>query len=754
MARYPTFEEYEKKGNFVDGIKRCDDLLKKTPKDVRLLTTKLQLLHATGRKDDFQVILDELPGLQPPIQDLHDLIAIEQIVVDSQEDVYPRPSTAGPVLSKLWDNAIKTSSSSNQKHELVSMRFERAILANRSIDAQQSLIQLKALQPKNRMVYMAHAAFTQLISKFNDDLQARLAIGLARKAVNEKFDDDKALDCRVPGQIFATQESSKDLESVQGKSFQESKQVLDARRKASKSEAKNGGVASASTQSTSTNSSYLQGRIEDSKTKFAALIKSDKSAGTVRSFATEAIDLFQLSRKEGTRRQPADACFVAISALVRLFELSDDAAYLLHAAYLAETLLKHNQHIHEARLILVYLYMRLDLGSQAMRLFDSLSIKEVQHDTVGHALFTRLSSIHPHSTSWSSKEVMDPLKRTSHALGVYVRCEEKLVDCEAGVLSSGQTGMIFDLQELRDSLRTSWSRRMILLEQRRIERLMKGTVDGKDAAAEAMGPMVCENWLQTKDNRDFDAAFDYSYNVEKVLHDRSGGVLPGKAWILYTLAADCAFSLANAKSALVKNPEDVAKQAQTLKSASKTSDSSNQSAARSDLTPAERQAGDIACTTIDVLLLNSKATAASDEVSTKLISLTTMVEDLEITTLVKDTETLTSHLQISYIYTDILRTVTLACRHLRPKAGVTLGKEIQELQDKCKADIAAIQTYAVEQQARIKASEVRQMMAKDEGMWKGLNVLGEGGEGIDGFCEAVAKAAKEGWEGIGRIKML
>ncbi|MGG6498888.1 UNVERIFIED_CONTAM: hypothetical protein NY603_38760, partial [Bacteroidetes bacterium 56_B9] len=69
------------------------------------------------------------------------------------------------------------------------------------------MIQLKQFQPKNRSIYMAHAAYTQLLSKSKDDLQSKLALGLARKAVSENFDADSSLDCRVAGQIFAIQGS-------------------------------------------------------------------------------------------------------------------------------------------------------------------------------------------------------------------------------------------------------------------------------------------------------------------------------------------------------------------------------------------------------------------------------------------------------------------------------------------------------------------------------------------------------------------
>lgn len=230
MARYPTYEEYAKDGKFQEGIKRCDDLLKKNSKDVALLTTKLQLICAS-RPDDPEGprILDQLVATQPAIQDLNDLVSIELAVADSFSNTYPPPRTLGPVVRKLWDNAYKANSNGHYRSELLAIRYQRAIYDNRIEDVQQTLIQLKQSQPKNRAVYMAHAAYTQLLSTTKDDLQSKLALGLARKAVSEKFDDDRTLDCRVAGQIFALQKSEQDLEGIRERqAFRESKQVYDA----------------------------------------------------------------------------------------------------------------------------------------------------------------------------------------------------------------------------------------------------------------------------------------------------------------------------------------------------------------------------------------------------------------------------------------------------------------------------------------------------------------------------------------------
>ncbi|KAK4540240.1 hypothetical protein LTR36_009645 [Oleoguttula mirabilis] len=754
MARYPTFEEYETKGNFNDGVKRCDELLQKSTDDIQLLTTKFRLLSASSEEthaDHANAVLEKLTTLSPPLQDPSNVAAIEDAAVAAQKNVYPPVPTAGPLVAKLWDQAIKATGSMSRKLDIISERWERAVYDSRVVDMQQTLIQLKAIQPKNRAVYMAHAALTQMISTSNEDFQARLALGLARKAVTERFDDDKSLDCRVPGQIFALQRSEKDLESIRERSFKESKQVFDALRE--RSGIDNGGAAEAPIVRGPLDvpsNEWLSAEITSLQAEFSRLIGISASPDLVQAFTQNAIRLFHAASNSlglGARRSPADACFLAISALVRLHEQTDDTQYLLHAAFLAETLLRHNEHIHEARLILVYLYMRLGLGSLAMRLFDSLSVKEIQFDTLGHVLFTRLSLLHPQATVLKGKETFDPFKRTAHALAFYARCEDKLAETEASVLGHGQTGMIFELQELRDSLRTSLSRRITSLEWRRIARLMKNKCEFNDARNQ-MGPQVIANWTEVKENRDFDAAFDYGFNVERALHGREGS-MPGKAWIVFSLIADTAWSAATGDPPMVLDFDGVWDVVvDKVKSGVDLQASASAQASSLGLTAAEYLAGDLAYRTLRILVSIHNI---NEENMQELIAATGLaMERLNIDSLIAAIDPLTERLLDHYAYADALRIVIVACTSAMKRTQ--LSTQLKQLQDRAKRLFLTLQRHATEQQARIKAPKVRQQMARDDGIWQALQAFG--GSELDGFCSEVAKSAKEGWEGVARIKLV
>lgn len=734
MARYPTYEEYAKRGAFGEGIKRCDDLLKKSPKDTHLLITKLQLL--CNSNGDWSSVLEQLSAIQPPLTDLRELVPIEACIVEANKNVFPPPLTAGPVVAKLWDTANKLTTKRDDKLDLLSVRFSRAVIDNRVADAQQALIAWKAFQPKDRSAYMAHAAYTQLLSTSKEDMQSRLALGLARKAVTERFDDDKGLDCRVPGQIFAIQKAEKDLEGIRERTFKDSKHVYDA---LGLSEPVGGDPLNDDTNGTVNTAKlppreWLNAEVSRLKNEFAQLVEASPAVDKMVEFTTGVVRLLHKALTEldlARNRASADVCFLAVSALVKLYTISKEDSYLLRAAFLTEKLLRHNEHVHEARLVLVYIYMRLQLGSLAMHFFDSLSVKEIQHDTVGHTLFTRLSVIHPSRTSLPSRDWFDPHERTYKALGMYGRHEDKLSEMEASVLEHGQSGMIFDLNELRGHLCSSLARRLILLEHRRVARLT-GKGFGKNTSE--IGPRQLANWTDLKDSRDFNAAFDYGFNIEKALYG-DGDDMVGERWLHYTLAADTASCLASKQIPLILDSEKLVEVLAT----------GDTNETESGLTTSERLTGEISRHTLALLLAAKSGTVQQEHIDT----LDTAVSALPIASLVSATDTLVEHLIDHYIYTDALRIVISSCKLL---AESKVSIDTKELQNLSKRLIGQLQNHAQSQIAAIRKSDVQaQLLGGDEGLKEALLLFGN--DSIQEFAEVVVTSAKEGWEGVGRITM-
>jgi N-terminal acetyltransferase B complex non-catalytic subunit len=749
MARYPTFDEYARNGKHDQGIARCDELLTRTPKDVQLLTVKLQLIcHFHPSSDEGPKVLEQLVSITPPLQDLQEIVPIEVAVVDSFKNTHPLPLTAGPAVAKLWENAFKANANVNYRLDLLSVRFQRAIYDNRIQDAQQALIHLKSVQPKNRALYLAHTAYTQLLSEKPDDLQSKLALGLARKAVSENFDDDKTLDCRVAGQIFAIQGSEKDLESIKDRQpFRESKQVYEALQLHKQGDAGDAsGSASAGAESaTLSPRKWLEAEVAKKKNELKTLMDDEASEDAIAKFVADATLLFHkaiTSLDLGLRnRVAAEPCYLAISGLVKLFSTTNVETHLLQAAFLAERLLAFNEHVHEARLVLVYLYMRLGLGRDAMRLFDSLNIKEVQFDTVGHTLFTRLSSTSPFRANIGPKTVYDPHERTYKALQIYPRHENKVFETEAAVLEHSQTGMIFDLNQLRSELRQSWMRRVIILEHRRTARL-SGKGFGKHTSD--IGPRVVANWTVTKDNRDFNAAFDYGYNVERALHSRNG-TIPGTTWLIYNLATDTAWSLANKQVPLIT---DTPQLLETLTAALQAEEPP------SELTAPERRAAALITTLLPPLHALQTGTPPSPS---SLDAIASALTALSIPDLLKTpAATLTEHLHDHHIFTDALLIVVRTCKSLKesakdsPAAHPIPADAVARVQHAALQAIRDLQAHATEQSAALRVRNVADRLV---GGALGAELAGFGDPAVQDFAAVAVAAAKEGWDGVGKITM-
>nr|POE51552.1 n-terminal acetyltransferase b complex subunit arm1 [Quercus suber] len=750
MARYPVLEDYTKRENWADGIARCDELLKKAPADLQLLTTKLQLVHASGNQEEqAEAILAQLVSRQNPVRDLTDVISIEDVVHEWKAFAYPRSRTAGPEVAKLWDGVIKSTASASYKFDIISIRFSRAVVDDRREDAQQALIQLKALQPKNRVAYMAHAAFTQLLSSSSQDLQARLALGLARKAVNENYaDEDSALDARVPGQIFALQGAEKELIGVKGTRLGESKQVYDAIRTQNAIQGHQDGTESEFSSGTINSADWSLSELHSLQLGFARLISDKGNIDEISTFAANAVGLFGTAVKDlhgANRRTMADSCFLSISALVRCYDLTTERRFLLYGAFMAELLLRHNPHIHEARLILVYLYICLDLGSLAIRLFDSLGIKEIQYDTVGHSLLTDIATTHPLAHGSGRKNVFDPLKRTAAALAVYSRYEHKLAETQADVLNHGQTGMIFDLQELRDRLHASLSRRITVLQHRRISRL----INASSSVDAVIHPRRVLNWKCTDDTRDFKATFDYGYNIEKVLHSREG-TLPHETWIVMNLAMDTAWSLSKGEKPLVHDVEILQTLHQTALEESRNTTSST------------FLIGTIVKHLLEMLIVTTKRPNDPSTVSYLAPKLTSALNALPITSLTtSSSDPMTAKLRDHYIYIDALRCVLSTFEFLgtfyMDAEVVATSSPIQKL---AQQNIEQLQRHAKERQTRIKTADMKSFMMSgdDAGTGKSLDavikaVKAVGSEDLHSFCDDVAKSAKAGWDGVVKIKM-
>lgn len=171
-------------------------------------------------------------------------------------------------------------------------------------------------------------------------------------------------------------------------------------------------------------------------------------------------------------------------ALMRLYEpdTKDKSStlpspVLVQAAGILEHLILKSPHNYEALLLLVRIYLLLGAGSEALKSFPKLSVKQMQYETVAHNLFTRLATIHPHAAppfeGLELKDV-DPQMAMRQALLFYRGSESSIpYACKTG-LENGSYVNVQKTIDFQKSLENSICRRMWALETRRMQRMIGG----------------------------------------------------------------------------------------------------------------------------------------------------------------------------------------------------------------------------------------------------------------------------------------
>jgi N-terminal acetyltransferase B complex non-catalytic subunit len=106
-----------------------------------------------------------------------------------------------------------------------------------------------------------------------------------------------------------------------------------------------------------------------------------------------------------------------------------------------------------------------------------LSVKQIQYDSVAHILFTRLSTVHPHSAppvEGAEYKDFDPLSAFVQALNFFRNSEANTMRFRTAGLDEGAYVNTEEIIELRRCLSNSITRRMYALDARRVQRLAGG----------------------------------------------------------------------------------------------------------------------------------------------------------------------------------------------------------------------------------------------------------------------------------------
>lgn len=227
--------------------------------------------------------------------------------------------------------------------------------------------------------------------------------------------------------------------------------------------------------------SWLVSETNALKMDYTLRVSNSRSQSTFEAFVCNCIRLYKLSNSLGNdwvysdNKPGDDACILAAMGLVRLSEF-ENKRYLLLSAQLLEFLLARSKHNYQALLTLVRVYVMLGAGSSAMRTYKRLAIKNLQHETLSHVLFTRFATIHPHPAPMTfgpnaERKDREPISAVGAALESYRSSATQAAVGKRFFLEKGRYSMLLGVLDIEDTMKRSLCKIMWVLERHRMKRL-------------------------------------------------------------------------------------------------------------------------------------------------------------------------------------------------------------------------------------------------------------------------------------------
>ena len=218
---------------------------------------------------------------------------------------------------------------------------------------------------------------------------------------------------------------------------------------------------------------------------FLKLTRMEKSTEDFENFILKALELCEYCSDLGqdllvTDNRPGDGA--SILAATAFFQLSNEgnSAALFKAVALLDHLLTFSKHNYQALLLQLRLYQILGTHSQAFKVYGRLYVKKMQHDTLAHNIVTRLSTSHPFPVATTVEdedkvELFDPKCDIRQALKFFDTTKTSITRMSQLALEQGSYSEILEFLDVSFKIDNSFTKQMMLIEQRRIERLTSRT---------------------------------------------------------------------------------------------------------------------------------------------------------------------------------------------------------------------------------------------------------------------------------------
>lgn len=236
------------------------------------------------------------------------------------------------------------------------------------------------------------------------------------------------------------------------------------------------------------------------------------------SFISQALELFQTSLSEAP--SCPEAVILAVMAILKVSITEGRSQNVLFAAIILQIARSKFEDYYLFTVLLVQIQAHLGLLSLAMDAFSKLSVKNMQWETVGHVLLTRISSLHPAVNS-HGEEGLEPLAAIGTGLTVLENADNALVRGIRQGLRFNSYSNIYNSVKMRSDIEHSVNRQVYAIEERKLQRLL-------GMSEETVLPPSPSALV---DKRDFSYLPAYRLDDSEVLANLRCGPLPKENWI-------------------------------------------------------------------------------------------------------------------------------------------------------------------------------------------------------------------------------
>lgn len=254
------------------------------------------------------------------------------------------------------------------------------------------------------------------------------------------------------------------------------------------------------------------------KLDYGILYRDTEDNDRALNFATRALKLFTETREQDTAYP--EAALLSALGLLRAAARTQDRGLILQASMILRTASLEFKDYYPLRVLLLQVQLFNGQIHLAMDTFVQLSIKNLQWETVGHLLLTRISSLHPYQYG-QGEDSLSPLRSLDLALTVSDNWQRSLDKAIREGLRNESYSNVLDTVQLRTNLQRSFVRQLYAIEERKCRRVLDIPIK----------PGLEKSITNTVDLRDTSFMPTYGSEDEVLTRLLSPGPRPDQGWV-------------------------------------------------------------------------------------------------------------------------------------------------------------------------------------------------------------------------------